>query len=601
MKNQIAILDFGSQYTHLIARRCRQLGVLAKIYPPNIDTKTLKQAWGIILSGGPDSITEEKIKYNRKLFELGIPLLGFCYGHQLMAKIYGGKVESQHQREYGKAKMTVMDKSPIFKGLNKKEQVWMSHWDIVAELPEGFKRIGKTSDCTIAAMADDQRKAYGFQYHPEVQHTLSGMIMLKNFLFTICKAKKNWSMEQYFKQLQKDIKGFVGKRKVFLFVSGGVDSSVAFALLEKILGKERVFGLHVDTGFMRKNESAQVKKALARAGFDDLQIYDASDRYLMALQGKTEPEEKRKIIGKIFLDVQHDVFTDMEFKPKEWLLGQGTIYPDTIETGGTKSADTIKTHHNRVPEVVAMIKAGKIIEPLSELYKDEVREIGKQLKLPKKLIERWPFPGPGLAIRCLCSNKTVKLKSKKIDQQITKHLEKVKLKGKRLPVKSVGVQGDLRTYQNAVVIKDATKQSWGKQENVAVDMVNKIQGINRVVAHVGGKLDFKKMKLVPAYLTEARLDILREADAIVKDVVQEHKIYKDIWQFPVILLPLTFSGKGETIVLRPIESEEAMTVNFYPMKKNVLNKLVKKLLDLRGVDTICYDITNKPPGTIEWE
>jgi GMP synthase (glutamine-hydrolysing) len=437
------------------------------------------------------------------------------------------------------------------------------------------------------------------------------MKMLENFIFRICKAKKNWSTKEYLEEIKKEVKFFVGNKKVFMFVSGGVDSSVAFALLEKILGKNCVFGLHVDTGFMRLNESKLVKESLAKAGFSDLKIIDASSRFLMAVNGITDPEEKRKRIGRIFLDVQHDVFNDLGFNTDEWLLGQGTIYPDTIEAGGTKASDKIKTHHNRIDEIVEMIKAGKIVEPLATLYKDEVRELGKQLKLPKALINRWPFPGPGLSIRCLCSsgkdqqaqgrNNTEIKNIKSIDKKIKKFLTAAKLKGKRLPIKSVGVQGDLRTYQHAVLVENAINEPWKKLDDLAINMVNNIQGINRLVAHVGGKVNFNKIKLKAGYLTKERLDLLREADFIVTKIVEKHNLYNKIWQFPVILLPLTFSGKGETIVLRPIESKEAMTVNFYQSDKKILKEIVSKLLKIKGVEAVLYDITNKPPGTIEWE
>lgn len=610
-RKHIAILDFGSQYMHLISRRVRQLGVLSKIYPTDVNAHELKDAWGIILSGGPDSITEEKLPYDPGIFKLGKPMLGFCYGHQLMAKVLGGEVASQHNREYGKAEMTVKGESPIFNGLSGEEQVWMSHWDAVVKVPEGFEIVGTTPECPVTAMANDETKIYGFQYHPEVHHTTSGMKMLENFVFDICGAEKNWSMEEYFEGLKKEIVDLVGKRNVFLLVSGGVDSSVAFALLEDILGKDRVFGLHVDTGFMRKNESALVKESLAAAGFDDLHVEDASDRFLMAVEGLTEPEEKRKKIGAIFLDVQKDVFTDMDFVQEDWLLGQGTIYPDTIEAGGTQASDVIKTHHNRVEEIVEMINEGRVVEPLSELYKDEVREIGRQLNLPDELVDRWPFPGPGLSIRCLCTdgkesavegrNAEELAEIDQIKKQIEEHVERAGVTGEMLPLKSVGVQGDLRTYQHAVVIHNALDTEWAKLDNLAIRMVNNVQGVNRLVAHVAGDVDFSKMSLKEGYLTRDRLDILREADHIVFEQVQKHGLYDKIWQFPVILLPLTFTGKGETVVLRPIESQEAMTVNFYQMDKKILKEMADEIMKLDGVDAVFYDITNKPPATIEWE
>ncbi|HLD22254.1 MAG TPA: glutamine-hydrolyzing GMP synthase, partial [Patescibacteria group bacterium] len=408
MKNTyIAILDFGSQYMHLISRRIRQMGVLAKIYPTDINAHELKDALGIIISGGPNSVNDQKLVYDPGIFELNIPVLGLCYGHQLMAFHLKGVVTPAHNREYGKAQVHIDTNSPLFNGLSKTEQAWMSHWDSVTTVPPGFQVIGKTNDCPVAAMAHEKKRFYGLQLHPEVHHTTNGSRILKNFVFTICGATPNWSMQQYLKQLEQELKRFVGEKKVFLLVSGGVDSSVAFALLQKILGKNQVYGLHIDNGFMRLNEAKRVYEALVQAGFDDLHVVNESVRFLEAVKGVADPEQKRKIIGKTFLQVEKDALNGLGLNPDEWLLGQGTIYPDTIESGGTKTSDKIKTHHNRVDEILELINAGKVVEPLAELYKDEVRELGKRLALPTPMLERWPFPGPGLSIRCLCSSGTV--------------------------------------------------------------------------------------------------------------------------------------------------------------------------------------------------
>ena len=377
---------------HLISRRVRQLGVLSKIYPTDVNAHDLKDAWGVIISGGPNSVTDQKLSYDPGIFDLDVPILGLCYGHQLMTHHYGGIVTPAHNREYGMATLTVLNKDSLLKGLEDTEQAWMSHWDSVTQVPEGFEVIGTTEDCPVGAMANVEKKRYGLQFHPEVHHTTHGQTLLENFVFNICKAEKNWSMEEYLAQLKEEITNQVGEKKVFLLVSGGVDSSVAFALLEEVLGKGNVYGLHIDNGFMRSNESALVKKSLAAAGFDDLHVVDASDRFISAVKGMIDPEEKRHAIGKVFLDVQKDVFAELKFKQSEWLLGQGTIYPDTIETGGTNASDTIKTHHNRVPEIVEMINAGQVVEPLANLYKDEVRELGTQIGLPEKAIPgSWAF------------------------------------------------------------------------------------------------------------------------------------------------------------------------------------------------------------------
>lgn len=601
MKKHIAILDFGSQYMHLITRRIRQLGVYSKIYPTDVNAHELKDAWGIILSGGPNSVTENKVPYDPGLFELDIPILGLCYGHQLMAHHYGGVVTPAHNREYGMATLHVKDKTDLFAGLADSEQVWMSHWDSVTQVPEGFHATGMTSDCPVAAMADPVAKRYGAQFHLEVHHTTHGMQILQNFVFTICGAEKNWSMEEYLEELTQEVRNTVKDRNVFLLVSGGVDSAVAFALLEKILGKKRVYGLHIDNGFMRKDESMLVARALADAAFDDLHVVDASQAFLHAVVGMTDPEQKRKTIGRVFLDVQREEFAKLGLNADDWLLGQGTIYPDTIESGGTHTSDTIKTHHNRVDEILEMINAGKVVEPLAALYKDEVRALGNQLGLPDALVNRWPFPGPGLSIRTLCSDGTLSPvhNAEQLNAQVQQFAREKQLTGFVLPIRSVGVQGDQRSYQHpAVVTGDA--QSWDDLRDVSIHMTNGVTGVNRVVYALAGNVTEETGRVLEGYLTRERLDVLREVDAVVDTFVREHNLYAAIWQFPVILLPVSF-GHGETVVLRPIESQEAMTVNFYPMDMTVLQSLTKRIMAISGIGAVLYDITNKPPATIEWE
>jgi len=598
-QKHLAILDFGSQYMHLIVRAIRHLGVSAKIYPTDVNAHDLHEAWGIIISGGPQSVVEQKLSYDPGIFKLGIPVLGLCYGHQLMAHHLGGQVTPAHHREYGRAEIALQNQNKLFFGLKTKEQVWMSHWDSVTTVPAGFKIIGKTADCPVAAMADETRNFYGLQFHPEVHHTLGGVKILENFVFKICRAEKNWSMSEYLKALEAKIKKQVGEKKVFLLVSGGVDSSVAFALLQKILGKQRVYGLHIDNGFMRLNESLAVKKSLAKAGFDNLKIVNASDQFLQAVEGVVDPEEKRKIIGRTFLAVQKAEFKKAFLNEKEWLLGQGTIYPDTIESGGTKTSDTIKTHHNRVDEVLEMINKGLVVEPLVDLYKDEVRQIGQKLGLDDILLKRWPFPGPGLAIRCLCSHGTPAPDLKKVDKKLTEIIGHNFIPT-ILPLKSVGVQGDQRSYCQVVMLQGEFT-GWTELDRLSTQITNKVTGLSRVVLDVTpGQVAATKMQLKRGYLTKTRLHILQQAEKIVQEVVIEFGIYDDIWQFPVILLPLSF-GQGETVVLRPFESREVMTANFYPMPQEVLQKMVKRILQVEGIGAVMYDITNKPPATTEWE
>lgn len=604
MKNtkHIAILDFGSQYMHLISRRIRQLGVRSVIYPTDVQIEELEDAWGVIISGGPQSVADQQLAYDSRLFDLDKPILGLCYGHQLMAHHLGGVVTEAHNREYGKASFEVMDEaSPLLKGLASDEQVWMSHWDSVTAVPEGFDIIGQTDDCPVAAMGNADGTRFGLQFHPEVHHSVNGLQILRNFVFDVCGAEVNWSMEEYIEELKEEIRQEVGDKKVFLLVSGGVDSTVAFALLEEILGKERVYGLHIDNGLMRKDESKQVHDALAAAGFDDLHVIDASDTFLQAVEGAVEPEEKRNIIGRTFLDVQKQVFEELDFADSEWLLGQGTIYPDTIESGGTKASHTIKTHHNRIPEVMKMIEEGRVVEPLKDLYKDEVREIGLQLGLPESLVHKWPFPGPGLGVRCLCAGSNVAgidLEDN-LNSEIATICEPFGVAGQVLPVKSVGVQGDQRSYQHPAVVQG--ELSWDQLDDLSVRLTNGIIGINRALWHVGGEVDFSQARVVEGYLTRDRLDLLREAVLVMEAVVEKYGIHGDMWQFPVVLLPLRFSEGGQSLVLRPVVSQEVMTAHFYQMAMEQLEELVDGLLAINGIEAVFYDITNKPPGTIEWE
>ncbi len=406
---KITILDFGGQYAHLIGTRLRKLGTFSEIKDSETPAEELKDSSGIILSGGPQSVYEKgSPTMDLNVLKLGIPVLGICYGHQLMTYKLGGEVKPGKVKEYGRAKFDKVQDSPLFKKIDFPTTVWMSHGDEVSQHAEGFEIIGSSADCEHVAIADESRKMYGVQFHPEVTHSDQGNQFLANFL-EICGTKNTWNLENYLENIIKEIQAKVGDKNVFMLVSGGVDSTVAFALLEKALGKDKVFGLFVDTGLMRYAERDEVENALKKIGFDNLHIAERGSDFIAALSGKTEPEEKRKIIGDMFLKVQAEVSTRLELNPEEWLLGQGTIYPDTIESGGTKNADKIKTHHNRVEAIQKLIEAGKVIEPLQDLYKDEVRAVGEMLGLPHEMVWRHPFPGPGLGVRILCSNKSEKL------------------------------------------------------------------------------------------------------------------------------------------------------------------------------------------------
>jgi len=603
--DKIAVLDFGGQYAHLIANRVRRLGVYSDLFDGEVKASVLKEGGykGVILSGGPQSVhAEGSLVCDPGVFELGIPVLGLCYGHQIIGHTLGGRVEPGQVREYGKATVKILKKEGIFEGLSDNEDVWMSHFDQVTAIPEGFELIAETKDCPIAAMQNVERGFYGIQFHPEVTHTKHGMKILENFV-AITGAKKEWSIEKFISSEIEAIVKKVDGKKVFMMVSGGVDSTVAFTLLEKALGNERVYGLFVDTGFLRKDEREQVAGIFDELGATNVRIEDASAEYFEALRDVYEPEQKRKIIGDMFLTVQRRVFAEMRLNSDEWILGQGTIYPDTIETGGTKHADKIKTHHNRVPEIQKMIEEGRVIEPIAQLYKDEVREVGVRLGLPAEMVWRHPFPGPGLAVRCLCSSEEIHsdtVVASEFEKRLADAVSFGSYTVKVLPIKSVGVQGDVRSYKHPAVFVGGV-HDFDKLSLASTTVTNGFPEVNRGLYLLSDE-SIENVSLSKCYLTPDRISVLQDADKIVMDFIKEKGIDKAIWQFPTVLVPLSVNDvPGETIVLRPVESEEAMTANFYKIDWALLNELVEKLRKVPGVSAVMYDITNKPPATIEWE
>ena len=600
MQERIGVLDFGGQYTHLIANRIRRLRVYSEIVSPEGDSDRLRNFKGLILSGGPSSVYDaDQPGFNPNLFDLGIPVLGLCYGHHLMAQTLGGLVRPGRTKEYGAAQLDIREKTGILEGLDDAETVWMSHGDYVAQAPPGFRVTGSTASCAIAAMGDPERNLYGLQFHPEVTHTPEGMRMLENFV-TLCGCERNWTMGNYIESSIQGIRDRMGDRNVFLFVSGGVDSTVAFVLLEKALGAERVYGLHIDNGLMRKNESAFVRDSLLEHGFTNFHVVDAGPDFLSALGGVVHPEEKRRIIGTQFIEVRDRAMEQLGLDPEQWILGQGTIYPDTIESGGTKNAAVIKTHHNRVALVEELIAQGKVIEPLSQLYKDEVREVGERLGIPKSLVWRHPFPGPGLGVRALCSDGSESLgeAERNAEAAAQEIAQKAGLDARILPIKSVGVQGDFRTYAHPVALIGTA--DWRTLESVSTEITNRIPKINRAV------LLLRPDTLPPLFvkscdLTKKRLDLLREADAIATHALEQHGLMDAIWQMPVVLLPLSPDGEKESIVLRPVVSREAMTARFSEIPMDVARKMADDISALSGIEAVFYDVTHKPPGTIEWE
>lgn len=579
---QIAVLDTGGQYTHLIARKVRELGVYADVVPSETPAAELRGRKGLIISGGPSSVYEPgSPTVDPGIFELGCGVLGICYGQQLMARLLGGAVEKGEKGEYGLALFEPVEGAHLFTGAAGRQQIWMSHRDTVTAAPPGFRVAGRTATCAIAAIEAPERRLYSVQFHPEVVHTHNGRQILANFLFGVCRCERDWDPRHRVPLVEERIREVAGARNVFFFVSGGVDSTVAFSLCLRALGEDRVSGFYVDTGLMREGETAYVRDLFHALGSRSFMVEEAGDQFLGALQGVTDPEQKRKIIGQQFVDVQDRILRTGHFLEGNWILGQGTIYPDTIESGGTAKSDVIKTHHNRVAGIQKLIEEGRIIEPLTYFYKDEVREIGRELGLPDRFLDRHPFPGPGLAIRCLCA-----------EADAVPHRGE---DGWFIPVRSVGVQGDSRTYRGVLAIEG------DRLHERATELINRHAEVNRVVAVVRTRAGVGAMSVRPADLSPARLERLRRCDAIVRRLSEESGFERQVWQFPVITIPFGTSEAPDSVVLRPVHSVDGMTAQSVEMDAALLKKMAGELMGVPGVSGVYYDLTHKPPGTIEWE
>lgn len=501
-RDKILIIDFGSQYSQLIARRIREMEVyseiVADIKVEDIDS-TVK---GIIFSGGPASVYEKNSPtVDKKIFDLGIPILGICYGMQLITHINGGKVEKSNKREFGPAILEILEENILFEGIPRKTKVWMSHGDHITEMASGFRKIAGTSSSNAAITND--KGVYALQFHPEVLHSEHGANMIYNFIFKICKMSKNWIMSNFIEDKIKEIREKVGDNKVLLGLSGGVDSSVAAALINKAIGKNLIC-VFVDTGLLRKDEALKVKKQYEELNNFNIVYVDAKKRFLDKLKGIKEPEAKRKIIGKEFIEVFNEEAKKLKEDKEIKFLAQGTIYPDVIESVSVKGpSHTIKSHHNvgGLPEDLKF----DIIEPLRELFKDEVRRLGVKLGLSERLIKRHPFPGPGLGIRVIeeVTEEKVRLLQEAdeifIDELIAHDLyDKVSQAFVTiLPVKTVGVMGDVRTYEYVVAIRsvntiDFMTATWSKLPYEFLDIVsnrivNEVRGVNRVVYDITNK------------------------------------------------------------------------------------------------------------------
>ncbi len=500
----ILIIDFGSQFNQLIARRVRECKVYCHLAPPDIKIEEIRSLNpdGIILSGGPSSIYDKNSpKIDNAVFDLKIPILGICYGMHFMINALGGKVHKAKKREYGFAELNIKDHKNIFSSIDKKTSCWMSHGDSIEKLPKGFKATAKTENTPIAAAANSRKQFFALQFHPEVAHTPKGKAMISNFLFDVCGCDRTWTMKNFAKESIANIRDTVGNKKVILGLSGGVDSSVTALLIHKAIGKDLTC-IFVDNGLLRKDEAEKLKKTFKQHLKLNVRFVSAKKKFLNALANVEDPEKKRKIIGKIFIDVfetEADKIKGAEF------LAQGTLYPDIIESksafGGPTSV--IKSHHNvgGLPKKMKL----KLIEPLQYLFKDEVRLLGKALKLDENLVWRQPFPGPGLAIRVIGSITQKKLEIlREVDSILLDEIRKEGYYRKLwqsfavlLPIKSVGIMGDKRTYENiaairAVTSKDAMTADWAKLPHkllgkISNRIINEVQGVNRVVYDISSK------------------------------------------------------------------------------------------------------------------
>lgn len=615
--NSVAILDAGAQYGKVIDRRVRHLLVHCDLLPLNTPYEALKKYAAFIISGGPESVYDRNAPMpDPKIFTSKKPILGICYGMQLINQAFGGSVEKKLTREDGQFDITTDPSSPLFDGLDGNQDVLLTHGDSLGRIADGFKAVA-TSGEIVAAIADKTRRMYGVQFHPEVDLTSSGQAMLANFLFKVAKLKPSYTLEDRLQTALDYIRATVGDRQVLSFASGGVDSTVCSVLLGMALPAAQLQIVHIDTGFMRRGESAAVKKALKTVDVD-VMVIDAKQQFYSAtttLGGKqttplcqtTDPEIKRSIIGDTFIKVMDQVVASLELDPQTTILAQGTLRPDLIESASSlasSKAAVIKTHHNDTALVRQLRARGLVIEPLKELHKDEVRSIGEKLKLPRELVWRQPFPGPGLAIRLLCAERPYITKRFDTLSAELRAFENDDIAAHLLPVRTVGVQGDGRSYSYAVALSG--KPDWPRLMRIARDIPKQLHDVNRVVYVFGDKLSQPVVDITPTFPTPKAIGQLRLADWHVNEVLRTYKLLERLSQVPVVSFPVHFGEAGKrSIAIRTFITNDFMTgvpaVPGIDIPEPALDEMVARLLSVPNVARVAYDLTAKPPGTTEWE
>jgi len=626
----LAPCPFAPQYAKVIDRRVRELCVECEILPLDVDPSTLTDYAAIIISGGPQSVYDaDAPRYDKGLFELGLPIFGICYGMQLMSAVNGGTVARKAKREDGQFPIELADGCAIFAGIASGTQVLLTHGDSLDQLPAGFRIVATSGEIT-AAIECAEKKMYGVQFHPEVDLSPDGGEMIKNFLMGVCGLSGSFSMLSRQQSAIDYIQSHVADhQKVLNLVSGGVDSAVCAALLNKALGPERIINLHIDHGFMRHEESSTVKTALAAVGVHINESPGAVERFAGAttvIDGRTtaplceniSPEEKRKIIGDTFMRATQAMVDERGLTADNVVLAQGTLRPDLIESASTaikaSNASVIKTHHNDTALVRQLRDAGRIIEPLKDYHKDEVRVLGMELGLPEPLVWRQPFPGPGLAIRILCADEPYMTASyEAVASQLGDACtawQGPPLSPALLPVRTVGVQGDGRSYSYlaALSLQGPPDAHWPALLELAKSIPGTVHEVNRVVFVLGEPIATAPRTITPTRLDKPVVDQLRQADAIVTHVLTEHKLLRKLAQVPVVLFPVGFGTDGaRSIGIRAFITRDFMTgVPALPgsdaLPLEALRELSTRILaEVPGIARVALDISPKPPATTEWE